>query len=562
MPVTLKRRHEITPTEPQASHDVNRPAILTRPPTQTASNQHQTLFRIYVAYRSLLSIVLLIMLVSPNTRQLVGSLNPQLYVAVALAYLATSIPLVGTLSSRLNRNQKVLFLIFLVDIGAITVLADSSGGMASGLPILLVITVAASSVLMRNRTLATLIAALSVLATLLDTVRLILVGVLETSALFPAGLLGLLIFGVSLMVQVIAHRLGRAEELARDRASDLYNLQRLNEQIVQHMDIGILLVNNDGVVRVMNKAATRLLAPERPVTVEQGRELADYSGDLAYQFQQWKDSGQQKAEPFSVVEGAPPVIAHFRALQPNTQQESLVFVEDYTPVPQYAQSLKLNSLGRLTASIAHEIRNPLGAISHAAQLLQESTELSTGDRRMADIIQHHSERVNQIVESVMQISRREPPKPQYLVLKEWLTRFVEGYLKSLHRPATITIDCDYQELLVEFDPSNLKRVLANLLDNGLRHSKLETDTESVRIEVDLDFATHQCFIDIIDYGSGVPSSELPRLFEPFYTTMEEGSGMGLYLCKELCEINNADLTYRLTDKGESCFRVSLNQRAL
>ncbi|MGB1140564.1 MAG: sensor histidine kinase, partial [Halioglobus sp.] len=123
-------------------------------------------------------------------------------------------------------------------------------------------------------------------------------------------------------------------------------------------------------------------------------------------------------------------------------------------------------------------------------------------------------------------------------------------------------DCDYKELLIEFDPGNLKRVLVNLLDNGLRHSKLETGTESVRIQVDLDFTTHQCFIDIIDFGSGVPSSELPRLFEPFYTTMEEGSGMGLYLCKELCEINNADLSYRHTDKGESCFRVSMNQRAL
>ncbi|MCB1708957.1 MAG: sensor histidine kinase, partial [Halioglobus sp.] len=247
------------------------------------------------------------------------------------------------------------------------------------------------------------------IALLVDTVRLVLYGVINANALFPAGLLGALIFGVSIMVQAIAGRLGRAEELARNRASDLYNLQRLNEQIVQHMDTGILLVNHDGLVRVMNKAATGLLAPERPVAVEQGRQLADYSSELAYQFEHWKDSGQHRARPFSVLEGAPPVIAHFRELQPNSRGEALVFVEDYTPVTQYAQSLKLTSLGRLTASIAHEIRNPLGAISHAAQLLQESPELTPTDRRMADIIQHHCLRVNQIVESVMQISRREPP---------------------------------------------------------------------------------------------------------------------------------------------------------
>ncbi|RLA59307.1 MAG: sensor histidine kinase [Gammaproteobacteria bacterium] len=502
------------------------------------------------------------MLVSPNTRQLVGSLNPALYVGVSLAYLATSVPLVGSLSTRLKQSQRLMVVVFLVDIIAITLLADTSGGMVSGLPILLVITVAASAVLISNRTLATLIAALSVLAILLDTVWLILRGTLETNTLFPAGLLGLLIFGVSLMVQPIAHRLGRAEELARNRASDLYTLQRLNEQIVQHMQTGILLVNSEGMVRVMNKAAAGLLAPERPVTVEHGRQLADYCPELADQFEHWKDSGLHRAKPFTVMEGAPPVIANFRELQPNPQREALVFVEDYTPVTQYAQSLKLSSLGRLTASIAHEIRNPLGAISHAAQLLQESPDLSASDQRMADIIQHHCERVNQIVESVMQISRREPPKPEYLLLAPWLTEFVGDYLKAQNRPAEVTIDCDYQELLVEFDPENLQRVLTNLLDNALRHSKLATGKETARVRVDMDFAAHQCQLDVIDTGEGIPPTELSKLFEPFYTTIEEGSGMGLYLCKELCEINNANLNYHPTNGGESCFRISMNQRAL
>jgi two-component system sensor histidine kinase PilS (NtrC family) len=541
---------------------LNRPAILTKPEALSPSHQNRALFRVYIGYRSLLSVVLLIMLFSPNTRQLVGTLNPTLYTTVALAYLATSIPLVSPLSHRLNQSQRLMLLVFVVDIVAITLLADSSGGMISGLPVLLVVTVAASAVLITNRTLATLIAAISVLAILLDTAWLILQYGLNVRSLFPAGILGLLIFGVSLMVQPIAHRLGRAEELARNRASDLYSLQRLNEQIVQHMQTGILLVNNEGVVRIMNKAAIGLLAPERPVTVEQGRQLADYSPELAYQFQHWKDSGIHRAKPFTVMEGTPAVIANFRELQPSANHEALVLVEDYTPVTQYAQSLKLNSLGRLTASIAHEIRNPLGAISHAAQLLQESPDLSPSDSRMAQIIQRHCERVNQIVESVMQISRREPPKPQYLLLAPWLTEFVSEYLNALNRTAEVTIHCDYKELLVEFDPENLQRVIANLLDNALRHSKLATGHETARIEVELDPALHQCQIDIIDAGSGVPSSDVAKLFEPFFTTMAEGSGMGLYLCKELCEINNANLDYRPTRKGESCFRISMNQRAL
>lgn len=538
------------------------PAILTKPSSTPPTKQNITLFRIYVAYRFLLSIVLLIMLISPDTRQLVGILNPPVYVGMALAYLATSIVLMGSLATRLQLNQRRLFIVFLIDIIAITVMADTSRGMAGGLPILLVITVAASAIMIGNRTLATLIAAIAVMATLLDTLRLIGLNELNINALFPAGLLGILIFGVSLLMQGIASRLGRAEELARDRASDLYDLQRLNEQIVQHMQAGILLVGDDGVVRVMNKAATGLLAPDRPVGMEHGRQLADYNAELAYQFEHWKNSGLHRTKPFTVMEGAPKVIANFRELQPKSNRESLVFVEDYTPITQYAQSLKLSSLGRLTASIAHEIRNPLGAISHAAQLLQESPELSDPDRRMADIILHHCERVNDIVESVMQISSREAPKPQYLVLGTWLGETVAAYLNTLTRPAEITIDCEYKELLVEFDPENLQRVLTNLLDNALRHSKLKTNIESAKIVVSLDFSSHQCLLDVIDAGAGVKIADQAKLFEPFYTTVQEGSGMGLYLCKELCEINNASINYISTLQGESCFRISMIQRAV
>lgn len=512
-----------------------------------------------MAYRSLLSVVLLIMLVSPNTRQLVGVLHPTLYVSVALLHLATSIPLVGFLSRHLN--QRMMLAVFTLDIVSITLMSHASGGVVSGLPVLLIITVSASAVLITNRTLATLIAALSSLALLGDTAYLILLNKLEQTALFPAGLLGALIFLVSIMVQAVAQRLGRAEELARNRASDLYDLQRLNEQIVQHMDTGILLVDGEGIVRVMNKSASTLLVPERPGIMEQGRQLAEYCDELAVQFEHWKTTGLHKARPFYVSEDSVPVIAHFRALQPSSQRDSLVFVEDYTPVTQYAQSLKLTSLGRLTASIAHEIRNPLGAISHAAQLLQESPDLSDGDKRMTEIIQSHSVRVNQIVESVMQISRREPPKPEYIALQQWLSEFVQRYLEGLSGPADITVDCQYSDLVVEFDPENLQRVLTNLLDNALRHSSMATGKSAARVEVEMEFISHQTHINIIDNGAGVPRTDQDQLFEPFFTTVSEGSGMGLYLCKELCEINNAGLSYRPTLKGESCFRLSLSQRA-
>ncbi len=523
--------------------------------SSTQQNQNLALFRIYVGYRALLSLVLLIMLFSPNVTRLVGELHPKLYTAVALLYLATSIPLMGTLSSHLLHRQNSLFLVFAVDIAAIILMSHSSGGISSGLPVLLVITAAASAVLIESRTLATTVAALSVIAVLSDAALLTLRGGQALGTMFPAGLLGMLIFAVSLSVQAFAQRLGRVEELARSRASDLYNLQQLNEQIVQHMRTGILLLDASGTVQVLNKAANGLLAPAGAQALERGRPLSEYHPRLEQLLAQWRSGPGYRAQPFPVRDGAPNLIANFVELPDG---DTLVFLEDYTPVTRHAQALKLNSLGRLTASIAHEVRNPLGAISHAAQLLRESPDLAEGDRRMADIIVNHCDRVNQIVESVMQISRKEPPKPQTLELAEWLEEFVGAYLRTLQRPAEVGIHCDYRDLRVEFDPENLERVLGNLLDNALRHSKLTTERETARIRVGADFGSNQVFVDIIDDGSGVPETDRGKLFEPFFTTVEEGSGMGLYLCQELCELNGAELHYQPTPKGESCFRISMS----
>ena len=534
------------------------PAILAAPGKVPADTQNVTLFRIYVVYRTLLSILLLLSLVSADARQVVGIYNPELYLYVAIIYLLTNLALVGVVRSRFTKNQALLFLIFFIDILAITLMADASGGMSSGLPILLIVTAAASATLISSGSIATLIAALSVIALLADTIRLINEQILALNSLFPAGLLGSLIFAVSILIQMVARRLGKAEALARKRAADLYNLQRLNEQIVQHMEIGILLVYASGAVRVMNQAATRLLDPKRPVPMEQGRFLEDYHEGLAEQFENWKSSGQHNPTPLHVRGDAPPVIANFRTLQAAPSGDALVFVEDYSPVTQYAQSLKLASLGRLTASIAHEIRNPLGAISHAAQLLGESEELGDEDRRMTVIIQQHTQRMNAIIENVLHISRRQPPKPERLIMKEWLEGYLEDYRAGLKGAPLIKFAEAAEEAVIEFDPEHLKRVLANLLDNALRHSETDTGRASADVVISWEYLIQRCLIDVIDHGSGVPEDEQAKLFEPFYTTVEKGTGLGLYLCKELCEINKATLAYRRTNFGQSCFRIAIS----
>jgi two-component system sensor histidine kinase PilS (NtrC family) len=534
---------------------LNRPA---QPPTNL---QNLTLFRIYVFYRSLLSLLLLLALLSADTRQLVGILNPTLYLYVACVFLATNLVLLALLRSHLLQSQVSLFAVFFVDILAITLLADTSGGMSSGLPILLVVTAAASAILITSSTIATLIAALSVIAVLADTIRLINEQVLSINNLLPAGVLGMLIFTVSLLIQMVARRVGMAEDLARKRAADLYNLQRLNEQIVQNLQTGILMVYADGKVRVMNQAATRLLGPERHEPLEQGHPLTEYNRDLAEQFHLWTENDTHTPTPLMVKEDAPQVIASFRSLDSTRPDgDALVFIEDYSPITQKAQSLKLASLGRLTASIAHEIRNPLGAVSHAAQLLGESSQLPVEDQRLTDIIEHHTRRMNAIIENVMHISRRQAPRPQPLALRGWLQNFLGGYRAAITHESEIDVRLPDESVEILFDPEHLHRVLSNLLDNALRHSRSATGRPTAQIGVTWEHLSRRCLIEIVDDGLGVAESEQAKLFEPFYTTVEGGTGLGLYLCKELCEINHATLVYRRTAQGKSCFRIAIQQR--
>jgi two-component system sensor histidine kinase PilS (NtrC family) len=524
---------------------------------QPATLPHHPVLRIYLAYRGLLSLVFLLLAATPDTRSLLGNLNPVLYSGTAIAFLVSTVALMAVPSRRWRNSQSALVLLFSIDILCIISIADASGGMRSGLPLLLIITVASSAVVLLQRLLATLVAALAVLAVLVDTAWLISTGYLDVNDSLPAGLLGMLLFVVSALVQLIAARLGRAEALAERKSFDLYNLQRLNEEIVQSLELGILLVGEDDRVRVLNRAAANFLGgPER---LREGtvRVLGDYSQELRKRLVAFRERGAQSRVPFRLSEDGVELVPRFRGLSAGVDRsgkDTLIFLEDYTPVTQSAQLLKLGSLGRLTASIAHEIRNPLGAISHAAQLMSEDSR-SGADQRMLDIILTNSRRVNEIVESVLQISRREPPRPQVLALESWLERELERYQSTRDSHCTIDWQCT-PGLTMEFDPEHLQRVLDNLLDNALRHSALANASAWAQLHAFREGDT--IIIDVMDDGRGVAAEDVERLFEPFFTRARGGSGMGLYLCRELCELNQANLLHHAREDGRTCFRISLS----
>jgi two-component system sensor histidine kinase PilS (NtrC family) len=235
----------------------------------------------------------------------------------------------------------------------------------------------------------------------------------------------------------------------------------------------------------------------------------------------------------------------------------LIFLEDNSAFLQRVRQMKLASLGELTASIAHEIRNPLGALSHAGQLLSESQHLSREDQQLLGMILNNSRRINLIIENVLSLSRQKEQTTETLLLHDWLDEFVDDYCLSHYPEAEIAIQVTPTDCRVRFIPSQLQQVMGNLIDNGLRYSCRATGSPRLQLEGGYrsDSPEEQVFLDVVDDGPGVPEEQEERLFEPFHTTEASGTGLGLYISRQLCEANHARLIYRRTRQGKSCFSL-------
>ncbi|WP_101759652.1 PAS domain-containing sensor histidine kinase [Oceanicoccus sp. KOV_DT_Chl] len=517
--------------------------------------QNLALLKIYTSYRAILCIALLSTFLLATDKILVGGLNPALFVFVTTLYLLLNIiGLIVILPKRTPLTNQQLFAHFFVDIAAITLIADTSNGVGSGIGILLVVIIAAASIML-SKQLAALIAAIASIAIIGDTARLVNAGSLDIASFLPAGMLGMILFITSLLIQNLANRIRGAQLLAEQRSEDVSRLQSLNQNIVQRMRTGILVINEEGIIQLANAAASELLAiPDLEKISASKKHLPP---QLMVHFKQWQANNYYRSPGLQMLDTGPELHASFSAfnLQSSNDNDTLVFIEDNRRIAQQAQQIKLASLGRLTASIAHEIRNPLGAISHAAQLLAESEQLADADKRLSDIIQNHSKRMNKVIENVLQLSRRSAPNPERVILDQWLTQFISEFESSEPGEHLIKLTGE-KDCAATIDCSQLSQVVTNLVQNGLRYSLQQTGKATVQLHIHSTTDTNFPQLDIIDDGPGIDSNSKEKLFEPFYTTEAKGSGLGLYISRELCEANQARLDYLTNEQGKSCFRIS------
>ena len=510
--------------------------------------------RLLTFYRLILVGLLTVLFFSIADSATLGIQHPRVYVLTCIAYLVFS--LVAGFTARLRKPGYELQAVaqILTDIVAITLLIFSSGGLASSLGILLIITVATGSILLPGR-MAFLFAAVATIAVMGGQFySSLLEGSSRTTGYTQSGLLGIALFATAALTYLLARRIHESESLARRRGVDIANLSKLNALIVQRLQAGIIVTDHEHRIRLINETARKLLGLP---AVAADKLLAMLSPPLFEQLENWRRTQNQEPVLLKNKATGVDVLAHFTLLGTVEGMGALIFLEDTATMAKQAQQMKLASLGRLTASIAHEIRNPLGAISHATQLLDESLALDTGDRRLTTIIGDQTRRMNTVVENVLQLSRPGTSMPQHIRLHGWLEKFVDEFTHSGSGPAEqIGFAADPADMEIYMDPSLLHQVVWNLCQNAVLHAGREQAGFRLELKGSCPGSSRRPQLDIIDNGTGIEPDMADKIFEPFFTTRSNGTGLGLYIAREICESNQATLTFLPAPNGGSCFRIT------
>jgi two-component system sensor histidine kinase PilS (NtrC family) len=508
------------------------------------------------AFRALIAVALLALFIAGGEPRVFGDQFPTLFWITAATYLVFAMISALTLKQRrIGANVQAISQ-SLFDIGAVVILMHCSGGISSGLGGLLIVFVGAGSLVL-PRQFPAVLAAVSTFA-ILGQQAFSQLGGISTDANYPAaGILSALIFAMALATRPLGRRIQASEALARQRGVDLQNLSELNEYIVQHLRESIIVIDSDDRIRLSNASATQLLGVEGRV---RGLLLRAVFEPLADYIQVWRKDVAQSAHPeFTVITSGSNlrVTAHLAPLGKDGERSGpvLVFLEDASLMNERVHQSKLASLGRLSASIAHEIRNPVGAMSHAAQLLGESSDLTTNNKRLTEIIETHSSRVSHIIDNVLQLSRRESSRPERLLIGPWLEDFAAEFSNTLelHEGELTTNDVP-PDLEVRMDRSHLRQVLWNLCDNAVKYAS-ETGGILVEIRADRMPGQGRPYVEVVDHGLGVDAATADKMFEPFYTERSGGTGLGLYISRELCELNRATLLHLDRPGGGSIFRI-------
>jgi len=512
-------------------------------------------------YRLLVPLVLLAMQGLAGPSWSLVTAHPRLFVAACVTYFTTAVLLIIARRLEWSSLRIVALVNAGVDAPAIAFILYAAGGVASGLGVLLLLPVFALAILADRRD-AFLIAAVAALAVLGQQVFSVMTDSMPTTDYVTAGLLGAVLFATSLATWPVAHRLRESDALVRRRELDLANLAQLSQYIVQHLRESILVIDAQDRIRLINESAADILGDENAYP---DALVGEASPRLMFLLESWRrgpggGDGPVADPTFVAADGARVIRPHFATLGSASPGPVLVFLEDTSILAQRVQQSKLAALGHLSASIAHEIRNPVGAMSHAGQLLAESLSLTGDDRRLTEIIRANAARVSGIIDNVQRLSRREPARLERLTLTEWSDEFHAEFCDTMQFPHARLSVSGPADLEVQADPDQLRQIVWNLCENALKHAVQDDPAQAVEIRFGRMPGSARPFLEVADRGIGVKPELAERMFEPFFSGGRGGTGLGLFLARELAQANGATLLYESRAGGGSVFRMVFAER--
>lgn len=478
-----------------------------------------------------------------------GSLDIRMFRSVGAGYLLAAITFLWVVNAARRAFSLQLTIQVATDVLSLTLLMYASGGDKSGIGVMIFVVLAGAGLVGQGR-MTLFYAALATLAVLIEQSYHVFRFGDDIGGFFRTGLISIGFFGTAIIARLLAQRVVANESLARQRGTELANQLQINQRVIRDMQDGVLVVDADGRVRQHNPQAESLF----DVHPAELSSLAAFSPELSAQFARWSENPVETEAVIRVATSHR--ILRARLLPPGEGESALIYLEDMGRVQAQAQQMKLAALGRLTANMAHEIRNPLSAISHAAELLVDE-QPGAGQQRLIRIIGDNTQRLNRLVEEVLELGRRDRALPENIGLAAYLQLFLDEYV--VNDPdvlARVSVDID-ADARISFDRAHFHRVVWNLLVNALRHASAAPG--AVRL-------TARCLpsgnveLHVLDDGQGIMESLRSQVFEPFFTTHGRGTGLGLYIARELCEANGAQLDlldnspgahFRIIARGEA-----------
>ncbi len=439
-----------------------------------------------------------------------------------------------------------------IDVVALIVLMHATGGIISGVGILLIIIVAAHSLLFPGKY-SLLSAAIAAILLIVEHSYNYFSQHVAINMYTQVGLLGSAILMTSLVTNMLSLRVRRSQLIVESQAQQLATSQQLNAHIISAMHAGVIVFDQQYNIRLINVAARMLLDFQ---TTLQNNTLYELPETFQHCFAEWQSEGKSTVL-LQAAPNSPGLRLSFHPLGKGLPSGTLVFLYDLESETRQAQDLKLASLGHLTANIAHELRNPLGTVSHAAQLLAESQALPPEDKNLVAMIKQHCDRMNTVIQNVLSLSGRKPARTEVIALIPWLEQFIKDLSVQNIGVPKVTLECDKRDLTVNIDSSQLTQILINLCENGLRYSYRQHGFASLTLRVQTTESPPTVLLDIIDNGGGISKEIAKHIFEPFFSTENNGSGLGLYIAKELSQMNGTRLDYIPVTEFGTQFRLTM-----